>query len=94
MTKQKSALQRFFYRNSAGKLRFELFANQLRASSHDVKAPGQGAFLVDGTLLFEIGGAKKRFTQIKDIEGSFVASDGIELGIGNRIPLWLFGFLH
>jgi hypothetical protein len=49
---------------------------------------------VDGRLLFEIGGAKKRFTQIKDIEGSFVASDGIELGIGNRIPLWLFGFLY
>lgn len=77
-----------------GAIRETFFANQLRASGHDVEAPGQGDFMVDGRLLFEIGGAKKRFTQIKDIEGSFVASDGIELGIGNRIPLWLFGFLY
>ena len=77
-----------------GAMRETFFANQLRASGHDVEAPGQGDFMVDGRLLFEVGGAKKRFTQIKDIEGSFVASDGIELGIGNRIPLWLFGFLY
>jgi predicted AAA+ superfamily ATPase len=77
-----------------GAIRETFFANQIRASGHDVEAPGQGDFMVDGRLLFEIGGAKKRFTQIKDIEGSFVASDGIELGIGNRIPLWLFGFLY
>ncbi len=77
-----------------GAIRETFFANQLRASGHNVEAPGQGDFMVDGRLLFEIGGAKKRFTQIKDIEGSFVASDGIELGIGNRIPLWLFGFLY
>ena len=77
-----------------GAIRETFFANQLRASGHDVEAPGQGDFMVDGKLLFEIGGAKKRFTQIKDIEGSFVASDGIELGIGKRIPLWLFGFLY
>lgn len=77
-----------------GAIRETFFANQLRAAGHDVEAPGQGDFMVDGRLLFEIGGAKKRFTQIKDIEGSFVASDGIELGIGNRIPLWLFGFLY
>ena len=77
-----------------GAVRETFFANQLRASGHDVKAPEQGDFIVDGSQLFEIGGAKKRFSQIKDIEGSFVVSDGIERGIGNRIPLWLFGYLY
>lgn len=43
--------------------------------------------------LFEIGGAGKKFGQIKDIPDSFVAADGMETGVGNKIPLWLFGFL-
>lgn len=25
---------------------------------------------------------------------SFVANDGVEIGLGNKIPLWLFGFLY
>ena len=32
--------------------------------------------------------------QIKDIPDSFVVSDDLEIGRGNRIPLWLFGFLY
>jgi len=28
------------------------------------------------------------------IENSFIASDDIEVGFGNKIPLWLFGFLY
>ena len=51
-------------------------------------------FVVDGRYLFEVGGEKKRFTQIKDICESYVVSDNIEAGTGNRIPLWLFGFLY
>lgn len=43
---------------------------------------------------FEIGGAKKTFRQIKDIAQSYLAVDGTEVGRGNRIPLWLFGFLY
>ena len=50
--------------------------------------------LVDGSLLFEVGGEKKRFTQIKDIPSSYVVSDNLEVGYGTRIPLWLFGFLY
>ena len=30
----------------------------------------------------------------KDIPGSFLAVDGSEVGRGNRIPLWLLGFLY
>ena len=36
----------------------------------------------------------KKFNQIKDMSDSFVASDGVESGFGNKIPLWLFGFLY
>jgi hypothetical protein len=49
---------------------------------------------VDDTYLFEVGGKNKSFAQIKDIENSFLAIDDIETGFGNKIPLWLFGFLY
>ena len=50
--------------------------------------------LVDDHYLFEVGGPKKSFNQIKDVENSFLAIDGVEFGRGNKIPLWLFGFLY
>ena len=49
---------------------------------------------MDGKWLFEIGGKGKTFKQIADIEDSFVVNDGVETGFGNKIPLWLFGFLY
>jgi predicted AAA+ superfamily ATPase len=77
-----------------GTLRETFFVNQLRAAGHDVKYPPAGDFKVDGKWLFEIGGKGKTFKQIADIKDSFVVNDGVETGIGNKIPLWLFGFLH
>ena len=50
--------------------------------------------LVDGRWLFEVGGKNKGFKQIKGIEDSFVVSDGIDIGYGKKIPLWLFGMLY
>ena len=79
---------------NTGTLRETFFANQLRSAGHGVSYPAQGDFVVDGRYLFEVGGEKKRFTQIKDICESYVVSDNIETGTGNRIPLWLFGFLY
>ena len=70
------------------------FLNQLRSAGHDVTYPSEGDFRVDGRCLFEVGGAGKGFSQIKDIPDSFVAADGVETGFGNKIPLWLFGFLY
>lgn len=32
--------------------------------------------------------------QIKDLPQSYVAADDLECGTGNRIPLWLFGFMY
>ena len=61
---------------------------------YDMYIPKKGDFLVDEKYTFEIGGAKKRFNQIKDIKNSFVVADDIEVGFGAKIPLWLFGFLY
>ena len=79
---------------NSGTVRETFFLNQLRSAGHKVSYPPQGDFLVDGRHLFEVGGRGKGFTQIKDVPDSYVVNDGVETGIGNKIPLWLFGFLY
>ena len=76
-----------------GTLREQFFVNQLHLL-HSVHYSKVGDFLVDGQYIVEIGGKNKSFKQIKDVENSFVISDNIEIGVGNKIPLWLFGFLY
>lgn len=76
-----------------GTLRETFFLNVVR-HSHDVTYPRKGDFLVDGRFLFEVGGAGKCFDQIKDMPDSYVVNDDVEVGFGNKIPLWLFGFLY
>ena len=72
----------------------EVFFNNQLSVRNQPTYPKEGDFLVDGKYLFEVGGAKKTFRQIKDIPQSFLAVDETEVGRGNRIPLWLFGFLY
>jgi len=60
----------------------------------DLEIPTKGDFRVDEKYLFEVGGKNKGFKQIRDIPNSFVIADDIEIGFGNKIPLWLFGFLY
>ena len=62
--------------------------------NNDVKHPLKGDFLVNDKYLFEVGGRKKSFEQIADVPDSFLAVDETEVGHGNRIPLWLFGFIY
>ncbi len=76
-----------------GSLRETFFFNQV-SQAHQVTYPKVGDFMVDGEYLFEVGGSGKGFVQIKDIPNSYVAADDIEVGYGNKIPLWLFGFLY
>jgi len=40
------------------------------------------------------GGKGKGFDQIADLPGSYVVNDGVSVGRGHKIPLWLFGFLY
>lgn len=80
-------------RTEIGTVRETFFASQLR-HCHHLLVPSAGDFLVDEELLVEVGGHGKTFRQIKDMPSSFIAADGIETGWGNKIPLWLFGFLY
>jgi hypothetical protein len=85
----------YSYCNQAtiGMIRETTFTTFLK-THHELSIPKKGDFLVDEQYLFEVGGKNKSFKQIKDIENSFVVADDIEIGFGNKIPLWLFGFLY
>ncbi len=78
---------------NSGTLRETFFLNQI-SQNHKVTYPKQGDFMVDEKYLFEIGGKSKDYKQIAGIENSYIAADDIEYGFGNKIPLWLFGFLY
>ena len=102
--KQMSAPEKLFLDNpnlmyafnpypAIGTVRETYFYNQT-CHGYELNAPKQGDFLVDGKYTFEVGGADKRFEQIKDLPDSFLAIDDVEFGRGNKIPLWLFGFLY
>lgn len=76
-----------------GTVRETFFLSQL-AVDHSVTYPAKGDFLVDGKYLFEVGGRKKSFEQIKGVADSYLAVDDTEIGHHNRIPLWMFGLLY
>lgn len=78
---------------SKGTQRETFFANQAGAVT-DLLIPKQGNFLADGRYIFEVGGPQKTFDQIAGLPDSYLAIDDIEIGNGNRIPLWLFGCLY
>ena len=79
--------------HQSGTLREVFFASMLNGR-HRMNIPKRGDFLVDGKYLFEVGGKSKGFKQIKDLPHSYVVADDIEIGSGNKVPLWLFGFLY
>lgn len=76
-----------------GTVRETFFLNQLK-NIYPVSFSKSGDFIIDNKNIFEVGGKNKNFKQLKDVPNSFVAADMIELGFGNKIPLWLFGFLY
>lgn len=78
---------------SEGTKRETFFANQVGAVS-TLTASKQGDFVADGKHIFEIGGTYKTFSQIADLPNSYLAIDDLEIGNGNRIPLWAFGCLY
>jgi len=77
-----------------GARRETFFAHQMKSAGMHVRIPTQGDFLVDDTYLFEIGGRGKGKGQIQNRAKAYVVRDDIEVGFGNVIPLWLFGFLY
>lgn len=77
----------------SGTMRETYLASQV-GIDHQLYMPSKGDLVVDDKWLFEVGGKRKNFSQIKDMKDSFVVSDNMEIGHGNKIPLWLFGFLY
>ncbi len=76
-----------------GSIRESFFISQMKIN-HDIKYSKIGDFIVDDKFIFEVGGKNTGFNQIKDVPNSFVVSDDTEMGFGNKLPLWLFGFLY
>jgi len=82
-----------FQNINSGNIRETFFANQMSAK-HKVNTAKNGDFMIDNTIVFEVGGKNKSNSQIKNVENAFIAADDIETGFANKIPLWLFGFLY
>lgn len=80
-------------RPAAGSVRETFFLNQLQVR-HSVTTSRFADFMVDDTWTFEVGGPGKTREQIRGIPNAYTAADGVEEGSGNKIPLWLFGFLY
>ncbi len=77
-----------------GTLRESFFVSQL-AVGHEVEYSKSSAdFTIDHKYTIEVGGRSKDGKQIANIANGFIASDDEEYVIGNKIPLWLFGFLY
>ena len=76
-----------------GSVRETFVANQL-SYLHQIEYADQGDFKVDGKVVFEVGGKNKKQRQIEDLSDSYILADDIEIGFGNRIPIWMIGFLY
>lgn len=76
-----------------GNVRETFFLNQFRGL-HEINHSKVADFIVDKTYTFEIGGKNKTKQQIAGVENAYVAKDSIEIGFGNIIPVWLFGFMY
>lgn len=58
-----------------------------------INAPKNGDLIVNGNIVFEIGGKGKRKKQIKKIKQAYVLNDNIDYAHKNHLPLWILGFL-
>ena len=77
-----------------GSLREAFFMNQIKNSAYEISLPLKGDFFVDDKFTFEIGGKGKSTKQLTGVEHAYLAVDDMEAGIGNKIPLWMFGLLY
>ncbi len=78
---------------NSGTMRETYLASQVSVE-HKLNMPENGDLLIDDKITFEVGGKNKKYKQIADKEDSFVVADDIEIGFGNKIPLWMFGLIY
>ncbi|NOY68250.1 MAG: hypothetical protein GXP53_01975 [Deltaproteobacteria bacterium] len=87
---------------NTGSIREAFFVNQVfnslsyhsRVMDTGIMLSKAGDFIVNNKYVFEVGGKGKSSARLKGMDNAFVVSDGIDSGFGNKIPLWLFGFLY
>jgi len=95
-------MQAISHNADIGTQREAFFVNQVKSACYNephllddhLLLSTKGDFLVQNRYTVEIGGKNKSFEQVKDAPNAFVVADDIEVGFGNKIPLWLFGFLY
>jgi uncharacterized protein len=76
-----------------GNIRETFVFNQLLNAGLEVNSPKEGDFIFNDYTV-EVGGKGKNSLQVKHLEKYLIASDDIETGSGNKVPIWLFGFLY
>jgi uncharacterized protein len=79
--------------SNIGGMRETFFVNQISANLK-INLHDHGDFVVGGKYIVEVGGQGKTQKQIKSLNDAYLALDGIVIGFGKRIPLFLFGFLY
>ena len=80
-------------RPEIGNIRETFLLSQLLNAGLDVLLPEEGDFRY-GDVTIEVGGKGKDGNQVKHLPHWLIAADEMEAGVGNKIPLWLFGFLY
>ncbi len=88
-----SVMQALGIINKTGTVR-ESFVASMLSNVGNLYAADEGDFSLDKEKLFEVGGKNKGFSQIADKPDSYILADNIESGMGNKIPIWLTGFLY
>ena len=77
-----------------GTVREVFMVNQL-AYQHRVEYCTRSAdYTIDRKYVIETGGKSKDGKQIAGEQMAFIAADNMEYAVGNKIPLWAFGFLY
>jgi hypothetical protein len=64
---------------------------------YSITMPEKGDLLITNKtahFLLEIGGPNKNRSQIYASRNAYRAIDDIEIGAGDKIPIWAFGFLY
>ena len=77
-----------------GNLRETFTLSQLQNTGLKITFPKNGDFLIDGKFLIEVGGKLKNKKQIHAEENSSIISDDLVYGYGNKVPMYLLGFLY
>ena len=78
---------------NVGNCRETFFLNQFKGL-REINLSEKADFIIEKKYTFEVGGKSKKSLQIKNIDNAFVVKDDIEYGLGNSIPIWIFGLMY